>query len=344
MGSRIHYSALVTKIRAMQSRLLKEEDFRILASMENVPQAAAYLRQIPSYQAAMIDLEDAQIHWEDVERLMVGTLYYDFSKIYRFCNGKQRQVLKLYFAKYEIAVIKRALRRIFNHGDRTGEARGLRATLQKYTKVHLAEMAQAETISQFLEALRDTDYQNVLARLEHSEHASLFDYEMTLDLFYFSRIWKEKDRFLRGKELGMMTATLGSGIDMLNMMWIYRARKYYQMPAASIYTLVIPITYRLKDEEIREMVMAESLGKLEALLHRTWYGKRALDFDCGELEKLYRQILRKVYWTERQKDPYSMATVTAYLYDKEQEIDMLTSVLEGVRYGLSSQEILSYVG
>ncbi len=191
MGSRIHYSALVTKLRAMQSRLLKEEDFRALAAMENVPQAVAYLKQIPSYQAAMKDLEDSQIRWEDIERLMVGTLYYDFSKIYRFCSEKQRQVLKLYFAKYEIAVIKRALRRIFNHGDRTGEARGLRETLQKYTKVRLSELAQAETIPQLLEALRDTDYQGVLARIKHSEEASLFDYEMTLDLFYFSRIWKE---------------------------------------------------------------------------------------------------------------------------------------------------------
>lgn len=344
MGSRIHYSALVTKIRAMQSRLLKEEDFRNLAAMENVSQAAAYLKEIPSYQAVMKDLEEAQIRWEDIERLMVGTLYYDFSKIYRFCSEKQRQVLRLYFAKYEIAVIKRALRRIFNHGDRTGEARGLREALQKFTKVHLADLAQAASVPELLEALRDTEYQAVLLRLEHSEEASLFDYEMTLDLFYFSQIWKQKDKFLRGKELEMMTRTLGSGIDMLNMMWIYRARKYYQMPAGSIYTLVIPITYRLKDEEIREMVTAENPGKLEELLRGTWYGKRALDFDCQELETLYRQFLRRVYWEERRKNPYSMAAVTAYLYDKEQEIDKLTSVLEGVRYGLSSQEILSYVG
>lgn len=344
MGSRIHYSALVTKIRAMQSRLLKEEDYQRLAAMENLSEAVSYLRQIPSYQTAMKNLDESQMRWEDVERLMVGTLYYDFSKIYRFCSDRQRQVLKLYFAKFEIVVLKRALRRIFNHGDRTGEVRALRETLQIYTRIHLAELAQSEKLSEFLEALRDTEYQAVLMHLERAEQATLFDYEMTLDLFYFSKMWKEKDKFLHGKELDMITKTFGSRIDLLNMTWIYRAKKYYQLPVGSMYTLVIPINYRLKDEEIRAMVMAESMGKLKELLEQTWYGKHALDFEWDDLENLYRQFLRRLYWEERRKNPYSMAAVTAYLYDKEQEIDKLTSVLEGVRYGLSSQEILSYVG
>lgn len=106
MSGLINYSAIATKIRAMESRLLKEEDYQRLAATGNIPDAIAYLRKNPSYQAVLGETDVTQLHRGDIERLMVGTLYYDFAKIYSFCNRKQRQVLKLYIQKYEISVIK----------------------------------------------------------------------------------------------------------------------------------------------------------------------------------------------------------------------------------------------
>ena len=41
MGELMKYSAVATKIRAMESRLLDDEDFAKLAAMENIPQAVA---------------------------------------------------------------------------------------------------------------------------------------------------------------------------------------------------------------------------------------------------------------------------------------------------------------
>ena len=38
-----------------------------------------------------------------------------------------------------------------------------------------------------------------------------------------------------------------------------------------------------------------------------------------------------------------MAVITSYLFDKELELDRLTTVLEGVRYGLPPSETLKYV-
>ena len=45
------YSAIATKIRAMESHLLKAEDYRHLAEMGSVPQAVAYLKKVPAYAA-----------------------------------------------------------------------------------------------------------------------------------------------------------------------------------------------------------------------------------------------------------------------------------------------------
>lgn len=343
MGGLISYSAIATKLRAMQSRLLDEEDYRKLAAMENIPDAVAYLKKNPSYQAVLGESDVTQLHRGDIERLMVGTLYYDFSRIYHFCSRKQKQVLRLYIQRYEIAVLKRALRRIFNHGDRTGEVRALREVLQKYTEIPLEAMAQTESIPELLEVLKDTEYAKSLAGLEHVDKATLFDYEMTLDLYYFSRVWAQKGKFLKGKELEMVTRTFGSKIDLLNMMWIYRAKTYYQMSEGAVFALVIPVSYKLKDEDIRRLVTAADAGEMERAILKTHYGKRFLELKEKDLEAFYRQLLQRIYREERRKNPYSMAAVTTYLYDKEQEIDRLTTVLECVRYGLAPEQTLSYV-
>ena len=109
MSGVMSYGALATKIRGMKSHLLKEKDFENLAQMENVSQAIAYLEQIPSYRIVLEKQDAAKLHRSELERLVVGTLYYDFSKLYRFCDKKQKKLLEFYFAKFEITVIKLSL-------------------------------------------------------------------------------------------------------------------------------------------------------------------------------------------------------------------------------------------
>ncbi len=92
MGELMKYSAVATKIRAMDSRLLTHSDFEKLAAMESVPQAVAYLKKIPAYGALFKGYDETELHRGQIEKLLVGTLYYDFSKIYRFCDKDQKKI------------------------------------------------------------------------------------------------------------------------------------------------------------------------------------------------------------------------------------------------------------
>ena len=50
MGSVLSYSGLSTKIRAMQSRLVTDEQLEEIVQLPNVPQVTAYLKRTPEYQ------------------------------------------------------------------------------------------------------------------------------------------------------------------------------------------------------------------------------------------------------------------------------------------------------
>jgi len=69
---------------------------------------------------------------------------------------------------------------------------------------------------------------------------------MALDLYYFTQIWNIRKKLFRGKDLEEITRTYGEKFDMLNLQFIQRSKRYYNMDPASIYALLIPMNYKLK--------------------------------------------------------------------------------------------------
>ena len=51
-----------------------------------------------------------------------------------------------------------------------------------------------------------------------------FDYDLALNLYYFTTMWKKRKKILKHKELEIFTRDAGAKIDLLNLQWIYRAK------------------------------------------------------------------------------------------------------------------------
>ena len=89
---------------------------------------------------------------------------------------------------------------------------------------------------------------------------------------------------------------------------------------------------------------APNVEEMKKQIENTYYGTHVHMKEGQSIEKSIKDILRNLYISDRQKDPYSDATMHAFLFLKEQEIDKLTTALECIRYGLTRQEILTYLG
>ena len=53
MGNLLAYSGIVTKIRAMKSKLLTPEQFEAIAALNSVPEVVDYLRKNTAYAEAL---------------------------------------------------------------------------------------------------------------------------------------------------------------------------------------------------------------------------------------------------------------------------------------------------
>ena len=86
MGNLLSYSGISTKIRAMQSKLINEEQIREILELSSIPQVTAYLKRTPEYSKVWASLDEASTHRGQLEKLLKTSIFHNFSKIYQFAN------------------------------------------------------------------------------------------------------------------------------------------------------------------------------------------------------------------------------------------------------------------
>ncbi len=342
------YSSMAAKIKAMKGRLLGEADYNTIASMQSVQEFFSWLKMTPSYNKVFERASDA-MHRGEIEKLLQLALYDDYARIYTFAGPGQRRFLKVYFKRYEIQIIKTFLRFIFDHRDITFDTSLIPAHFSQQSSVNLLELSRCKNLEQFFEVLKGSIYATLLSPLRDIEGASLFDYELSLDIYFFRYLWKQKDKVLKSSELKAITKIYGTQIDLLNILWIYRSRRFYNVDSGRMYANLIPIHYRLNAAFIRRLIECASLTEYLELLGKSFYGRAlasieqsARDSDDA-LSRIYGQLMKKLRRMAARKYPYSLAVIDEYLFLREEEINDLTTAMECIRYGLDASQILSYI-
>lgn len=343
MGSLLSYSGLSTKIRAMQSKLMSEQQYKEIAQLGSVIQIVAYLKKQPGFSDLWADLDENSLHRGDVEKLLVHTIHQNFTKLYRFANPEQRRFMALYFKRYEISVLKDCLRKIFDEGKAQLDLSLFQDFFDRHSKMDLEKLTSSSTVEELVNNLQGSEYYHPLKKLGTDYQPRIFDYGMALDQYYFANIWSVKEKLFKRRDLEEITKAYGNKFDMLNLQWIFRSKKYYHMDPADIYALLIPVHYRLSKNDIASLVEAPDEAEFRKILDTTYYKKRFPELSPENLEELYTLNLKTILETEARKYPHSVIMIYTYLYHKEHEVDRLTTAVECVRYGLSAAEILDYI-
>ena len=336
------YSGITTKVRAMESRLLKPEQFRELAEQEDVRSAADYLKEQPAYAEVFDGLDDTKLHRGYIEQILTQSEYQDFTRLYRFSSMKQRKFLDLYFKHYEVEVIKKLLRHMLGGREGQTDLSMFQGFFEKHSELDLETLCRAKNFSEFTEALEGTVYGKLLSQMQEKGQTGLFDCELKLDLFYFQLLWKLRNKLLSKTERKILDDCFGSRLDLLNIQWICRARSFYRLSQAEIYALLIPVHYRLRADKVKLLVEAEDDAKFFAVLRATPYGKQE-ELQTGQMpdiQLLSNQMLNRIYGRTGHRYPHSPAVLDSYLYRKELEMRKIVTALEGIRYGLPASEIM----
>lgn len=340
-GGLLTYSGLVTKTKAMRGRLLSAEDVIRLSEYETVEEMIAFLREYGSY-APIYQSHEEIAHRAQVEAVIDDSLYSDYGKLYRFAGGEQRKGLEIIFLRYEMNVLKSCMRHVCL-GESGGNLSYLNLFFDRHAGFDTAAVTGAKDMQELRQALAGTRYEAFFKRQQEQAGMNYADYAVQMDILYYKTAWRMKDKLKDATMRDIYTQVLGTEIDWQNILWMYRSKRFYGRGQADIYADMIPILYRLKKTELRKLLETDNLDEFVEILGKTaYFTQKDAVVKLGD-EITFRRIMEKTYQKVCQKYPMSIASILKYLYDKENEIDALTTILEGVRYRIPPREIQELV-
>lgn len=338
MSGILSYSGIVTKARAMEARLFTREEYEKIASIESVADFIGFLKNRQGYRQLFEGREENSFHRNEIEELLHYSFYQDFEKLYRFSSQQQRKILKLVFWRMETDWLKKCLHRIQSGAGK--ESKMPVQILKKYSDVNLEAVIEADSIEEFAAALQGSAYGKLFKELEEAASVNPHAMGELLDTFCFTRIWEAIEKEFAGPDKRALEDVYGKQIDLLNILHLYRTKKYYNGTDTEEQPRLIPVFYKLRKGELKELAGCYTMEEFLHTLKKTYYSELKEE---TSVEQFYRDNVAHAYQGNRKKYPYSMSAVYCFLYNKTREIDRLTTALECVRYQMDTSQAIQYI-
>ena len=152
-----------------------------------------------------------------------------------------------------------------------------------------------------------------------------------IDKVYFENLYDEV------KNINNLQKIVGAEIDLLNVLWIYRIKKYYNFKEKDLKQILIDRNYKLNSKKIDQLIKANSFNDIKEILQNTVYKNifvNELDIE-NNIDKYLYSINKKIF----KQDIMSIAYVYAYVNLINYENNDIVNTIEGIRYNMSRQEI-----
>ncbi len=338
----IRYSGSYAKVKAMMGKLLTDEDYKALLAKNTVNDIAAYLKNKTNYAGALKGISESEIHRGQLEEILQEEKEREFVKLFKYENGANKRFFGVFIFRYEIELLKEMLRMLENgilmtFADKTNDY------YKKHMSIDTQKLANSQTISQFIENLKGSPYYDILSRFTaNQEHLNIFSIEMTLDVYYFGRAWKIIDKLLEKNDKRLVEESFGTEIDILNIMWILRCKKYFDTPKEIIYSFILPKRFKLKRDALVSLVEANGVDEAYEILKKTPY-KKVFEKEDVFMEQYYNKFIHSLQKKLSRMAPYSIMTMLSYIHEKDIEINNIIKIIEGIRYKLDMKEIEKYL-
>ncbi len=341
--SAFKYACINAKIRGMYGKLLEKEAYDEMISSQSVMGVASFLKNNTAYGSLLSSINENLIHRGELETILKTSLFDDFAKIFRYLRGNQQVFLKAAFLRYEIEDLKVILRILSSHNKNQIAADSLNF-LKRYSELDYEALEKSRTIPEFVDNLKESVYYNVLSPFVYSSHpGTLFDMEMALDLHFFTVIFRLKDKLLTGQDKKNISESFGTETDILNIMWIYRCKKFFDIPKEVILNKAIPHWYRLNRRQLLSLAGSRNLEEFKSVLSTTRYN----DVFNPSDEHLWPYSYTDFIYTLNKKsllaNSFNFKTVMAYIHLKEIDIRNIITVIEGIRYRMPAEKIRTFV-
>ena len=325
------YEALATKARAMYGRRLHAADLERISRMETIGAVLAELRQSPAWAPAAQALPEDQVltraRLEDALRSQVRQ---EELRLMAFVPQGDRALMNFPVLRAELEQILAALRRL--HASMSKELEKLPRKYLDKARVDLEGLHRCADFNALVEATRGSIYYATLDRLRGGE--TMPDYGVTEALLwsvYYRHMLRLIRRQYDGGTRRLLEQSVGSQVDMLNIMHILRLKRYFPQED-NLLPVLLPYHYKVRPAQIRAMCDAPDPQAVMELVEHTPYAAAFRAVAPEDLQNRYESVLYRLSRQQLRMGKPSVYTAVAYLNLREVELRALVSAVEASKY------------
>jgi len=333
-------NAVTAKVKSMYGRRLTAEHFGNLLQKKTVGEVAAYLKQETAYASVLGEIKEELIHRGQLESLVRRRSVDIYEKLLKY-NFQDSFYPRLYAARGEISQLLSAMR-MLNSGSMGRFIVDFPVYMDKFLSFDLFSLARIGSFDDLLEVVGHSRYYELLGPhrpLSANAHIDIPACEADLLTDYFKGALALARRIFGPGVSNDLCAILREQIDMQNLKVIYRMRRFFHASPEEIEKRLIPIKTRISHRIYNELAHAESADEVMRRLSDIRILRRHLGGGNNGLERSVESLRQHTNRRLFRFTTHPVVALMSYMILMEIEVENLTSVIEGIRYGLPADEI-----
>ncbi|MBQ0110368.1 MAG: V-type ATPase subunit [Oscillospiraceae bacterium] len=325
--------AVYAKIRTRFGERLSASQYLAMSGLHSVGEVAEYLKNTKRYKAIFRE-SSGNIHRGFLEKLIKKQANDDILGLCAYERNTEKVLSDILSERLEIDQLLLFIR-YFLAGQPKEYALNVSYTVDKISKIDLLKLSDITSVEELRNALKGTDYYKWLGTVLTKDDISFSQIESVLYKAHFAKSYAILQKDGKGEKAAQIIART---CEINDISLIYRIKKYYPSDSGLLaYAHKIPD--KLKKDEYDRLLKAATFEEFSEILKSTAYGnienftaKNALS---NAREALVKQMVKNIHFSSD-----APTVLLSYAYYCEAEVRDVTHIIEGVRYGLSSDEIL----
>ncbi|MGL5256318.1 MAG: V-type ATPase subunit [Proteocatella sp.] len=330
MGNASKYSALNTKIQAMNSKLLTAKDYETLMNFTSEKEIGNYLKHNTRYLQVFKDYSIDKIKRWEFELILKKQMLIEMEKLSKYLYYDSKKFADILFMRAEVEDIKLILRAISRKED-LSELPEHFLHDSRFERVSFDKLLNQNSLLGLVEEFKGTVYEDAFRSItEEDLKLREFHAEMNLDSIYFRELRKKAEK-LSKEDRSILESVIGINIDLINIQWIYRAIKYYNLMNEEIFNYTLLGGARLSLNKIKEIIYSgDVMNKVVDFMKN--YGITLNLMDDKFLQVSINRCLMESIDNSNRRNPLTIARLIKYMHDAEFEAMDIITILEGIRY------------
>lgn len=334
MGNIAKFAALNSKVKVLSGKLLKPIDYERMLQAESFEEAVEYLIEDTRYKELLDGIEAGSTDRKTLETALQNSYFKELERLYKFMPDLHRTFFATIFMRYEVENIKVMIRAL-GQNESLSEVVS-RLFIHHSSKLPYDVLSNCRDLTELIEALKGTIYYRVLSSYLNETPARMrFYMEMSLDRIYFEKL-KNAVKQLDHEESTQVGIQVSMNIDLLNLQWIYRGRRFYQLSPEELVNYALIGGKYFNFEALKKLCYASTISELVELIKASRYGLLIGDAENFEtyMERSMERSMYQSFMAQKVKNNMNIVEVLAYMHQMEFEIRDIFSILEMKRYGI----------